>query len=480
MLAIGAYDNVALIDLARMEEVARLGGPQNYPLAFEPAGDALLTYGWSGLLRWPLRTGEAAGSLTVGLPTRLMATTQPGWWGCSPDGRTIAVPRFSEGALVWQSSDGRSTRLGPQADVRHCALSPDGPLGLHGSFGADERTAAKVWNAVTGEHAADLTTGGFCKGWFSPDGKWLVTNGGGHRVWEVGTWKEGPSLGAPGLPRCCAFTPDSKLMALDAEPGVVRLVDPATGREVARLTAPEQTRLCPHCFTPDGGQLIAVGGETQAVHVFDLRAIRAGLREIGLDWSDDPLPPATAKPEPLRVTIENGPTRDRVEAQRLDDLARGHIGKKEYVAALTLLRQAVRSDPDFALAHNNLAWVLVAGPVKLRDAKEALLVAERAVKLAPDEWFYLNTLGVAQYRNGLHKEAVLTLEKSLSRSRGEFDAFDLFFLAMCHAKLGDGAKANDCLDRAVKAVEAKKNLAPQHAEELKAFRAEAEEALRKE
>ena len=47
--------------------------------------------------------------------------------------------------------------------------------------------------------------------------------------------------------------------------------------EVARLEAPEQTRLAPRCFTPDGSRLIAVGVETQALHVWDLGAVRCGL-----------------------------------------------------------------------------------------------------------------------------------------------------------------------------------------------------------
>jgi tetratricopeptide (TPR) repeat protein len=224
---------------------------------------------------------------------------------------------------------------------------------------------------------------------------------------------------------------------------VVRLVRTATGKEVARLTVPEPTRLGVVCFTPDGSQLITQGSENGGLHIFDLRAIRRQLREIGLDWSDEPLPaPAEERSRtPLDIRVVGA------------DL----VGRNPRVL--------------------NEVWRLVTGPARQRDPARALELIQEEMKLQPNDPTFLSTLGVVQYRNGQYKEAVATLEKSLAASKGQSDAIDLFFLAMCHGRLGDAAKAKDCFDRAVKWVEAQKDLPAQQVEQLKAFRAEAEAAL---
>jgi tetratricopeptide (TPR) repeat protein len=134
--------------------------------------------------------------------------------------------------------------------------------------------------------------------------------------------------------------------------------------------------------------------------------------------------------------------------------------------------------PRSAKGLNNRAWRLVTGPPGQRDPKQGLELIRKAVEMEPDEPMYQNTLGVALYRNSRWTESIAALEKSLALSKGQWDAFDLFFLALCHAKLGDAAKAKDCFDRAVKWTEAQKNLQAQHVEELKAFRSEAEAELR--
>src|SRR5262249_52685030 len=60
LLAVSVQDGVALLDIARGEEVGLLPLSGNSPLAFEPSG-ALLSNGSSGLLHWPVAVDQGTG-----------------------------------------------------------------------------------------------------------------------------------------------------------------------------------------------------------------------------------------------------------------------------------------------------------------------------------------------------------------------------------------------------------------------------------
>jgi tetratricopeptide (TPR) repeat protein len=133
--------------------------------------------------------------------------------------------------------------------------------------------------------------------------------------------------------------------------------------------------------------------------------------------------------------------------------------------------------PKDPMELNNRAWNLATGPIHQLDPERAVMLARRAVELAPGEQTFLNTLGVALYRMGQYVEAVSILEQSLAAGKGQFDAFDLFFLAMAHHLLGHVNPARDCFDRAVRWWGERKALPAQYVAELTGFRAEAESVL---
>jgi tetratricopeptide (TPR) repeat protein len=149
----------------------------------------------------------------------------------------------------------------------------------------------------------------------------------------------------------------------------------------------------------------------------------------------------------------------------------------DFDAALAIDREQPLIRDALAQCCNNRAWELVTGADSRRDIERALALATRAVELAPGQQVFLNTLGVVQYRGGRFTDAIASLERSLASGQGQFDAFDLFFLAMAHHRLGHGALARGFLDRAVRWVNEHPNLDEQHARELNAFRAEAEALL---
>jgi WD40 repeat protein len=434
-------DGVALFDLETNREAAFAPAPLGAcRICFDGAGN-LLTNSFVGFLRWPLRPDPARPSrLTIGPPERLPFHAGSSYIAASRDGKVIAQAMFNgygmspfAGGWVLHPNAPKPYCLEAGASMGSAGVSPDGHWVAFGQF----IHRVHVYEAATGRRVFQSAADRHHSFRFSQDGRWLATENDGGRVYRVGTWEPGPQLG-PGIP--WDISSDGRLVVMAMPDGIYRLVELATGRELAQLEEPTRSD-SPAFFTPDGTRLVTDAAD--GLRVWDLRRIRAELTKLGLDWDAPPYPEAPkARPEPFEVRV--------VGAELISSRPMGL----------------------------NQAWQLVTGPAGKRDFAKALKLIQEAMKLQPNDPTFLNTLGVVQYRNGQYKEAAVTLEKSLAASKGQSDAFDLIFLAMCHAKLGDKAKAKDCFDRAVKWVEAHKDLPAQHVEELKAFRAEAEAALR--
>jgi serine/threonine protein kinase/WD40 repeat protein/tetratricopeptide (TPR) repeat protein len=455
-----------------------------------------------------------------------------------PDGKSAIVSEPAFGQIVRLDLEGQrhSVLVENLTSLSGIATSPDGRW-LATSYYWFPEQPVKIWELETGRHVRDLPVVQHATVAFSPDSQWLITTSGTDvRFWKVGTWdpgrvvrrKPGSSMSHP------AFWPDGRLLALALSPDEVSLSDPLTGHEYGVLPLVPQKPISSMCFSPDGSQLVI--STERDIHIWDLRRVREQLKQMDLDWdapayssresSSDRLPlrVEVLKPAPPEEQLRNQivlrslqsvfapchhepyhqrghaydaqgqfqkavddytqalrwqPADPKRQAHLYEIRARDYMRLKQYPLAAADYERAVALLPENAQLCNNLAWLLLTGPESLRDDRKALPLAERAVKLAGERWEYQNTLGVALYRNGRNEDAIPALETSLKHSAGQADAFDLFFLAMCHAKLGDPAKAKDCFDRAVKWMEGRKNLPAQYVEELKAFRAEAEDELAK-
>jgi WD40 repeat protein len=278
-------------------------------VAFDPDGQSLLTAGAEGLLRHPIHIQSGGGiqvsppvgfeepsgfgdevsrtldSLRIGLRPNLPPRPRDRVTGVglSGDGRKAVVAPTGAGRATVLSAGhpSRVVHLKGHPGVSWAALSPDGRWAATGTSRL-RGTGVKVWDALTGRQLADLPTesGGAVVA-FSPEGRWLATCEVTRvRVWETGTWRLHHTFPREeDYAKPIVFSPDGRLLAIPYTRSETWLVDPASGREIARLP----TTGGPWCFSHDGGTLVteAEGG---AVQLWDLKRIREQLAAMGLDW----------------------------------------------------------------------------------------------------------------------------------------------------------------------------------------------------
>jgi tetratricopeptide (TPR) repeat protein len=129
------------------------------------------------------------------------------------------------------------------------------------------------------------------------------------------------------------------------------------------------------------------------------------------------------------------------------------LRQNNYLSAAVDFRLVTILRPDYAEAHNHLAWAMTcAGQTTPFEIARALDSAKKAISLNPGEWMYWNTLGVAAFRARDWKLAAESLEKSIALNSGG-GAIDFFFLAMTRWHQGKPAEAKELFDRAANYVQ---------------------------
>jgi len=339
ILALATSQGVVLWDLVRGAELAFLPIGQACCLYFEPSGD-LLTSGAAGVQRWPIQLDAERSECRVGPPHRLPLPAAREEMAEDRSGRIVAVANYDRAFL---STPERTFWVGPLDDCRYVAVSPDGEWLATGSHG---KNGVHVWRIRDATPVAHPVRDGFGGVRFSPDGKWLMTWHPPCRLWEVATWREARQIGGYGL----GFSPDGRLMVVRDASKLIRLVETETGHTLARFESPDLCSVAAATFSPDGSRLVVSTQDGPAVHIWDLRAIRRHLAEIGLDWDaaaypeSDPATENEATP-PLRVVVNSPFSR---ESQLLLQQARALKEAGKFGEAIDTLRRAVRLSPDHA------------------------------------------------------------------------------------------------------------------------------------
>ncbi len=165
-------------------------------------------------------------------------------------------------------------------------------------------------------------------------------------------------------------------------------------------------------------------------------------------------------------------------AQSYHALGRYAESIKLYEETLALVEATLGGkNPNTMLVMNNLAWLLAtAEDVRYRDPARAVELAAKAAQLSPKNPYFSSTLGIARYRSGDWKQAVVDLEKTISL-RGPDDSSNAnegFFLAMSRLQqLGDKPGARQWFDRGTTWMDRTKS----RTDEMRRFRVEAAELL---
>jgi serine/threonine protein kinase/WD40 repeat protein len=290
LLAAAGEDGVRLWDMPAGREVAHLPAGHSGSALFTSEPTTLLTYGKPGLQRWPMQPDQPkSGLVRFGPPEPLEAPVNSERFRAVSiqGGDTIAyLDGAHEQAMVVDLKTFAKKVVKGLPHLFDVALSPDGRWVAIGYW----RQGATVWDLTTGTQVWQLPRtepwSTSCRVAFSPNGQWLVTGEQNkYRFWQVGSWAPGLEIPRERLepsPGPLAFSRDSRMLAIARSAWTVQLIDPATGKEIATLSAPDPQHINSLCFSPDAGQL-AVATNNHLIQLWDLRLIWRQLEEMNLD-----------------------------------------------------------------------------------------------------------------------------------------------------------------------------------------------------
>jgi WD40 repeat protein len=311
LLALADFKGVHLCDLSAMREAAFLDLGTCSTVLFHHQGDLLTYTPKYGLQRWPVRheAGQAA-TIVVGPPRQLhqapltQAISASHCWATLGCGGQVAVADWGRGQAVLLNVDRpeEKTVFAPHEGARCVSVSPDGHWIASGPWLGK---GIKVWDVKTAQLVQEFPAEWTAHAFFAPDGTRLIgCMDKEYRFWKVGSWELERVLirKEPTYPGMVAFSPDGQLMALCESLAEVKLVECASGREIAQLPAQVGKSIGGLCFSPDGVQLAVTFGSGGA-QLWDLRAVRRQLAGLNLDWDLPPYPPAPPARSPLKAVV---------------------------------------------------------------------------------------------------------------------------------------------------------------------------------
>jgi WD40 repeat protein len=305
----GSRQPVMLWDTATGRERARL--PHRHivtTVSFVRDGTRIATVSEEKTARlWDVATGQEVAQLRHG--------TSIGKARFSPDGtRMLLLGDFELKASLWDLTTGREIgRLRHGRNILAVAFSPDSTRLV--SFDAGKTTRlwitatgreqpwgarTRLWDAASGREQpwTELMTQWTAA--FSPDGTRLATGSADQmvRLWEPASGEEMARLQHDNTITLVTFSPDGTRLATRTD-RMLRLWDPAGGQETARLEHDNTITLV--TFSPDGTRLATC----TAGHTIRLWDTASG-REVNRRTSDDAVTRVGFSPDGARLLIVGG------------------------------------------------------------------------------------------------------------------------------------------------------------------------------
>ena len=153
---------------------------------------------------------------------------------------------------------------------------------------------------------------------FSPDGHWFAASSysGILGIWDVAADKPLSHSKSPlGYP--LAFSPDGRLLVTTSEDGLLRLIDPRTGRVVKELIG-HPGPVWSAAFSQNGKGLVTSGSEDDP-RVWD---VSTGKQQIALVGHSGTVVSAVFSPDSERVATASLDDTARIWPVTIDDLVR--------------------------------------------------------------------------------------------------------------------------------------------------------------
>ncbi len=338
VVAVDRHFRMLDIDVTPVYHRLHIDSAEHYAVApsFSPDNQLLAVATDNSILLWNAETGKSearfavsnyceglvfspdGGSLFVsergvGLVKRPLVRKKPGWElgepetvYASPELREVAIDRSGrhlavadygagEAVVVDPASPSNVVHLRTHKNADYIAISPDGHWVGTGSW---QNTEAKIWNVAAGGLDRSFAMPSRARVAFAPDSASYVLISTDYQTWKTngtaGSWRQGGDW-IQQVNRM-AFSRNGRFAAYVHDFNRIAIMDSASHRVLYNIRAPGSAlAFSAIALDADGKRLAAVesGGELQ---LWDLRALRAKVAALGLDWNDSPdsVPPMAA------------------------------------------------------------------------------------------------------------------------------------------------------------------------------------------